>query len=161
MVERQRGGTLSIVIDRLSGPVAPMPRAAGSRFPRAWDSMFMNAGVDWWNGCGSLTESEVHDPFLRRFFARENARKLPFPHHAEAVGEAQRQFDVHVADAIEVFKLNVEDHPDSFNVHDSLGEAYMLAGNREEAIKSYKAALKIDPNFGSSLDALRRLEGNR
>lgn len=64
-------------------------------------------------------------------------------------------------DAIAIFTINTTAYPTSANTYDSLGEAYMLAGNREEAIKSYKAALKIDPNFGSSLDALRRLEGNR
>ena len=32
--------------------------------------------------------------------------------------------------AIRVFQLNVETHPGSANVYDSLGEAYLTAGNR-------------------------------
>ena len=62
-------------------------------------------------------------------------------------------------DAVEVFKLNVESYPASANAFDSLGEAYLLAGNREEAIRSYKKAVEIDPNFRSSLDALAKIHG--
>jgi len=46
---------------------------------------------------------------------------------------------------IEIFKLNVEDHPDSFNVHDSLGEAYAANGDRELAIKSYRPVDRDQP----------------
>ena len=64
-----------------------------------------------------------------------------------------------VADAIEIFKLNVEAYPKSANVYDSLGDAYQAAGRKEEAIKSYEKALTIDPNYSSSLENLRRLKG--
>jgi tetratricopeptide (TPR) repeat protein len=63
-------------------------------------------------------------------------------------------------DAIAVFKMNTTAYPRSANTFDSLGEAYLLAGNKDEAIRSYEQALKIDPNFGSALEALRRLRGN-
>jgi hypothetical protein len=36
---------------------------------------------------------------------------------------------------IQVFQLNVETHPGSANVHDSLGEGYLPAGNRPLAIE--------------------------
>ncbi|HEX3102684.1 MAG TPA: S41 family peptidase, partial [Pyrinomonadaceae bacterium] len=61
--------------------------------------------------------------------------------------------------AIEIFKVNTELFPESANAFDSLGEAYASAGNREEAIRCYERALKIDPNFRSSIDALRKLKG--
>jgi Tetratricopeptide repeat len=64
-----------------------------------------------------------------------------------------------VADAIEVFKLNVEAYPNSANVYDSLGDAYQAAGRKEDAIKAYEKALSIDPTFTSSADNLRRLKG--
>ncbi len=63
-------------------------------------------------------------------------------------------------DAIEVFKLNVEAYPNSANVHDSLGDGYANAGNRDEAIKAYERALQINPNYQSSIEALRRLKGH-
>lgn len=62
-------------------------------------------------------------------------------------------------DAVEVFKLNVEAYPNSANVYDSLGDGYVNAGNREEAVKNYEKALQINPNYQSSIDALRRLKG--
>lgn len=48
-----------------------------------------------------------------------------------------------INEAIEIFKKNVEDHPDSWNVYDSLGEAYAANGNEQEAIELYKKARKM------------------
>jgi CubicO group peptidase (beta-lactamase class C family) len=50
-----------------------------------------------------------------------------------------------IAEAIEIFKLNVEAFPDSANVYDSLAEAYMKNGDSELAIKYYKKTLEIIP----------------
>jgi len=49
-----------------------------------------------------------------------------------------------VKDAIEVFKLNVEAYPDAFNTYDSLGEAYMIDGQKELAIENYKKSVKLN-----------------
>lgn len=63
------------------------------------------------------------------------------------------------SEAIEVFKVNAELYPASANAFDSLGEAYANAGKREEAIRSYEKALKIDAGFMSSIEALQKLKG--
>lgn len=39
--------------------------------------------------------------------------------------------------AIKIFKPNVENHSRSFNIYDSLGEAYMVNGQAENAIRNY------------------------
>ena len=45
--------------------------------------------------------------------------------------------------ALAVFQVNVQDHQ-SFNVHDSLGENDMKAGQNELAIRSYRKSLELD-----------------
>ncbi len=61
--------------------------------------------------------------------------------------------------AIEIFKLNTEAYPQSSNVWDSLGEAYMNQGNKELAIKNYEKALALDPSNGNAATILKRLHG--
>ena len=63
----------------------------------------------------------------------------------------------HVKDAIEVFKLNVEDYPQSSNTYDSLGEAYMLDGNKELAIKNYQRSVELNPNNTNGVETLKKL----
>jgi cyclase len=60
--------------------------------------------------------------------------------------------------AILVHELNTQEHPESVNPYDSLGEAYEALGDIKAAIESYQKALVIDPNFTSSREALERLE---
>jgi tetratricopeptide (TPR) repeat protein len=49
--------------------------------------------------------------------------------------------DDRIEDAIEVFKFNVSEYPQSANVFDSMGEAYTINGDKELAIQSYKNPL--------------------
>lgn len=59
--------------------------------------------------------------------------------------------------AIEVFKLNVEGYPQSANTYDSLGEAYMNAGNKELAIRNYEKAVSMDSSNTNAINILKRL----
>ena len=63
-----------------------------------------------------------------------------------------------LTDAIEIFKLNVENFPQSANVYDSLGEAYSRHGDRDLALTSYRKALALDPKSTSAPAAIKRLE---
>ena len=60
--------------------------------------------------------------------------------------------------AVEVFKLNVEAYPDSFNACDNLGEAYMTAGKRELAIANYSKPLELNPANTNATQMLERLK---
>lgn len=62
-------------------------------------------------------------------------------------------------EAIEIFKLNAEVFPASPNVYDSLGEAYMHAGNKELAIKNYEKALQLNPHNEGAVKMLAKLKG--
>jgi CubicO group peptidase (beta-lactamase class C family) len=61
-------------------------------------------------------------------------------------------------EAIAVLNLNVELYPQSSNVYDSLGEAYMKSGNKELAIKNYKKSLELDPKNENAANMLKTLE---
>jgi glyoxylase-like metal-dependent hydrolase (beta-lactamase superfamily II) len=62
-----------------------------------------------------------------------------------------------VDDAIAVLKLNVERFPDSWNVYDSLGEAYAVKGDRERAVELYRRSLELNPGNTNGVQALERL----
>jgi len=62
-----------------------------------------------------------------------------------------------VSDAIEVFTQNVADHPDSWNVFDSLGEAYAADGQTALAIQTYERSLQLNPANAGGAEALKKL----
>jgi len=63
-------------------------------------------------------------------------------------------------DAIAIFKLNVEQYPNYANGYDSLGEAYMKAGQRENAIRNYEKAIEMDPSNENAMEMLNILRLN-
>jgi len=65
-----------------------------------------------------------------------------------------------VKEAIEIFKLNVEAYPQSSNVYDSLGEAYMVNGDKELAIKNYSKSVELNPKNTAAVEALKKLTSN-
>lgn len=61
------------------------------------------------------------------------------------------------ADAIAIFQRNVDLHPTSPNTYDSLGEAYMAAGETQLAIKNYEKVLELDPGSSNAKNMLAKL----
>lgn len=64
------------------------------------------------------------------------------------------------AEAINIFSLNVKRYPASWNVYDSLAEAYELGGNKKSALSNYKIALSKAPEAQKSRlnDTIKKLE---
>lgn len=62
-----------------------------------------------------------------------------------------------VKEAVEVFKLNIAAYPGSWNVYDSLAEAYMQDKNNKAAIKFYKKSLELNPGNTGAKEALKKL----
>jgi tetratricopeptide (TPR) repeat protein len=60
--------------------------------------------------------------------------------------------------AINYFKINAMLYPESSNVYDSLGEAYMKSGDTIQAISNYKKALELDSGNRRAKRYLKRLE---
>jgi len=61
-------------------------------------------------------------------------------------------------EAIELFKLNVQAYPESANTYDSLGEAYMINGDKELAIQNYQKSLELNPDNKNAVEMLKRLQ---
>lgn len=62
-----------------------------------------------------------------------------------------------INDAIQKFNKQVELAPNNPNAYDSLGDGYLAAGNKTEAIVQFKKALELDPNFEASKKKLKEL----
>lgn len=62
-----------------------------------------------------------------------------------------------VKEAVAIFERNAKDHPDSWNVHDSLGEAYAEDGQRDCAVASYEKSLALNPANTNGAEALRKI----
>ena len=63
-------------------------------------------------------------------------------------------------EAIAYFKLNAEFYPNSFNVYDSLGDAYMANGDKELAIANFKKSLELNPRNTHGAEMLKKLTAN-
>lgn len=59
--------------------------------------------------------------------------------------------------SIDVFRVNSILYPDSQNVYDSLGEAYLKAGQKDKARQNYQKALRIDPANEGAIRVLKTL----
>ena len=60
-------------------------------------------------------------------------------------------------DAIRVFQFNVAEYPGDWNAYDSLGEAYMDAGERDLAIANYEKSVKLNPKNENGVAKLKEL----
>lgn len=63
-----------------------------------------------------------------------------------------------IDNAIVVFRENVKLFPNNANTWDSLGEAYFINQDKENALKAYKKALELDPDLESAKAMIQKLE---
>jgi hypothetical protein len=62
------------------------------------------------------------------------------------------------AEAVSVFRLNVELFPNYANGYDSLGEALLKVGDKKDAREAFNKALQLNPGLDSAKKALEDLE---
>lgn len=60
--------------------------------------------------------------------------------------------------AIEIFKQNIINFPLSFNVYDSMGEAYMKKGQKRLAVENYEKSISLNPNNEDGKEMLKNLK---
>jgi serine-type D-Ala-D-Ala carboxypeptidase/endopeptidase len=94
-----------------------------------------------------------------RRLEREQRNEWDFAEkHLNQLGYAMLQHN-QLSGAIAVFLLNVEKFPNSSNVYDSLGEAYMKAGDTAKAIVNYEKSLALNPHNDNARQMLKKLRG--
>ncbi|TMM58671.1 hypothetical protein FEE95_04375 [Maribacter algarum] len=60
-------------------------------------------------------------------------------------------------EAITIFNLNIKAFPNSWNVYDSMGEAYMSVGQKTLAIQNYKKSIELNPENEYGKEQLKKL----
>lgn len=63
-----------------------------------------------------------------------------------------------MADAIAIFKLNVEQFPKSADAYDSLASGYEKDGQNQLALENYRKSLELDPKNQHAADHIKQLE---
>ena len=67
--------------------------------------------------------------------------------------------DGKIKEAVAIFELNVTAYPDSFNVYDSLGEAYLADDQKEKAVESYEKSLALNPKNENAAAMIKKIKG--
>jgi CubicO group peptidase (beta-lactamase class C family) len=65
-----------------------------------------------------------------------------------------------IDDALVAFRLNVEAFPQSWNVHDSLGEVLLEKGDKAGAKASYQRSVELNPKNENGIRVLKELAGD-
>jgi len=65
------------------------------------------------------------------------------------------------ADAIEIFKFNAKEYPGSFNVYDSLGEAYYKLGDLDLASRNFERSVELNPNNENGKAMLQKIQAEK
>jgi predicted alpha/beta superfamily hydrolase len=68
----------------------------------------------------------------------------------------KKQYD----QAVALFRLNIENHPNSWNAYDSMGEAYMDVGNTKLAVENYEKSIALNPDNAGGKEMLKKIKAN-
>lgn len=63
-----------------------------------------------------------------------------------------------ISEAIEIFKLIVEQFPNSSNAYDSLGEAYFKNNSKQLALANYVKSLELNPDNFNAEDVIEQIQ---
>jgi tetratricopeptide (TPR) repeat protein len=63
--------------------------------------------------------------------------------------------------ALEFFKINAIEFPNSANAFDSLGEAYMKNGDSKKAIENYKKSLELNPGNDNAKKMIEKITSDK
>lgn len=116
--------------------------------------------------------TDPHNPapavgVMHMFVRQEGRWKLAASGSAPAQPSAEQSInsagyalmqDGKMKESIDLFKTNVQLYPESWNVYDSLGEAYANAGETALAIQNYDRSIQLNPENTTGKTALAKLK---
>jgi tetratricopeptide (TPR) repeat protein len=100
------------------------------------------------------------DAAVTQYHMLYKTQKDKYDFDEEALNELAYRFIQNnmLKNAIELLKLNMGTYPDSYNVYDSLGEAYMMNGDKELAKQNFEKSLKLNPQNANAEEMLKKLD---
>jgi tetratricopeptide (TPR) repeat protein len=90
-------------------------------------------------GCSIKPEESLVNNYGYRFLLREND----------------------IDKALEFFKKNIENYPQSANVYDSYAEALLVKGDKKNAMINYEKAFQMDPTNTAARDIVNKLKSEQ
>ena len=66
-----------------------------------------------------------------------------------------------IDNAIKIFKLNIEEYPNSSSAYEGLGDAYQKCDQIDLAIENYEKSVELDPYNDNAKKALKKLKNNK
>ncbi|MGB5850038.1 MAG: alpha/beta fold hydrolase [Ignavibacteriaceae bacterium] len=137
-------------------------RNAGHLVPLEQPTIFNNqvliflSGAEFFQVLNTKGVAEAVDLFYKK--RNEDNEWLPFSEERMNILGYENLQAGNVQEAIELFKLNVLAYPESANTYDSLGEAYMVSGKKELAIKNYNKSIELNPENKNAIEKLKQLK---
>jgi len=64
-------------------------------------------------------------------------------------------------DAVDIFKLNIEEHPEASSPYYCLGDVYMMAGRNKLAMKYYEKSLDLNPENETVLKMMEKMNHSK
>jgi CubicO group peptidase (beta-lactamase class C family) len=107
----------------------------------------------------AITRGTVTDGVRVYREVKKNHPALGSPFNEESITRLGYQLmeQENIEAAIEIFKINIREFPDSWNGYDSLGEAYLLKGEEQLAIKNYQQSIRLNPNNENGKKMLEKI----
>lgn len=109
-------------------------------------------------------QAQEHLPIAERIamyrkLKKENPEAYNFENEDEMTMYGYRHlWNNQLNDALEIFKLIVDEFPNSSNPYDSLGEAYLAVGDSVLSLKNYEISLKLNPDNFNAEDQIERIK---
>jgi predicted alpha/beta superfamily hydrolase len=95
---------------------------------------------------------------FRKFSEETKVKFLPPEDVINSIGynvmNSRENYDL----AIQFFQMNIDYYPNSANVYDSMGEAWMNKGDNKKAIEYYEKSLKLNPQNKNAEEMIKQLK---